>query len=424
MKTRIAFSAIFLGLFFGLRSWVDNFVTLFQAQIAPQQVQSDAVSYGVARWFATVDFNFALAIGLLVALLLIWRKPIMNVLKKRRVPPVAAVVLFVGMLFLTGCLGPAKVEPIEEIGPNETAFVIPLEGDNLSAQEQFESIDYLESRKVAAKRIVIPVRPRSIGRWWWEFEYIPTNKVIRVDRSVVSREWVTDPERGTGATNEGIGVESSESVDFTVGVVCSAWIEESNAATYLYNFKKPLAEVMDENVRRYLQQELFAEFGARSLKLGQEQKAQIFNDVEARVKEHFSTKGITVDNCGGTDGLTYVDQNIQAAITANFEAQQAIIRAQAELDAQDLINRRVISETIALATAQTTRGDAEAYVLRVTGAELEANPLLVQYVVANAYNGEVPTTFVGSNFPLGMLMNMGNEVEIKPAESITDTVAQ
>ena len=38
---------------------------------------------------------------------------------------------------LTGCIGPAKVDKFEEIAPNETAFVIPLEGASKKNQGKF-----------------------------------------------------------------------------------------------------------------------------------------------------------------------------------------------------------------------------------------------------------------------------------------------
>lgn len=57
---------------------------------------------------------------------------------------------------LVSC-GPPLVEVIEEIEPNETAFVISLE-DDADKQQQFESVEYLEKQKVAAKRINIPTR--------------------------------------------------------------------------------------------------------------------------------------------------------------------------------------------------------------------------------------------------------------------------
>ena len=87
---------------------------------------------------------------------------------------------------LTGC-GPYPTEQAVEVKNNETAFVVPLEGDSKSKQAQFMSIEYLEKAKVATKRIVIPQRKRSLGRAWFDYEWIPLARVIVVDRSPVTR---------------------------------------------------------------------------------------------------------------------------------------------------------------------------------------------------------------------------------------------
>jgi hypothetical protein len=81
---------------------------------------------------------------------------------------------------------PVRVDPIEEIEPNETAFVIPLELGTEN-QAKLESIDFLEKNQVAAKRIVIPQRERKIGRWGHNIEWIPTVRVVTVDRTPVTR---------------------------------------------------------------------------------------------------------------------------------------------------------------------------------------------------------------------------------------------
>lgn len=106
----------------------------------------------------------------------------------RSVPSLLPVFLVLAVALVVGC-GPARVMPLDNVGPNETAFVIPLEG-NGTEQEKFESIKYLEGRKVASKRIEIPVRQRDTGYGWWNYEYVPMVRVVKVDRSLVTREWV------------------------------------------------------------------------------------------------------------------------------------------------------------------------------------------------------------------------------------------
>lgn len=56
--------------------------------------------------------------------------------------------LFALPLLMIGC-GPVQLESTVEVGPSETAYLVSLEKDN---QGKFESIEYLEKQKIAAKR--------------------------------------------------------------------------------------------------------------------------------------------------------------------------------------------------------------------------------------------------------------------------------
>lgn len=163
---------------------------------------------------------------------------------------VLLVVALVALLSATGCRKPVRVDPIKEIGHNEMAFVVPLEGANKTDQAQFGSVQYLEEAKVATKRIVIPQRWRKTGRYSWQGEWIPTVKVITVDRTPVTRQWTPDKDTGTSESNQSIQVESADSVGFSVGFGCTAMVAEKDTATFLYYYPSgSLARVMDTEIR-------------------------------------------------------------------------------------------------------------------------------------------------------------------------------
>ena len=157
---------------------------------------------------------------------------------------------------LTGC-GPYPAEHAVEVKNNETAFVVPLESDTKAKQAQFMSIEYLEKAKVATKRIIIPLRKRSLGRAWFDYEWIPLARVIVVDRAPVTCQWLE---------KNGIMVESLDSVGFTAGVNCTGMIKEEDAAKFLYYYPgNSLSDVMNKNVKGFIQNVLAREFGSRNL---------------------------------------------------------------------------------------------------------------------------------------------------------------
>ena len=80
-------------------------------------------------------------------------------------------------IILTSC-GPYKTPKWKDIGANETAFLIPLQNGTKDGQEALKSVDYLEKKKVASKRVYIEQIEISTGRAWYDYEYIPTDTLV------------------------------------------------------------------------------------------------------------------------------------------------------------------------------------------------------------------------------------------------------
>src|SRR5437868_11284483 len=96
--------------------------------------------------------------------------------------------VFCLMSLTSGCVKPYDTPEYMEIDTSETGFLIPLEGDTVS-QAKFQSEDYLKQRKVAAKRVRVTHRWSQEGRLPNSGRWIPTVRLIKVNRSPVTREW-------------------------------------------------------------------------------------------------------------------------------------------------------------------------------------------------------------------------------------------
>lgn len=234
----------------------------------------------------------------------------------------------------TSC-GPYQEKVFVEIASNETAFVIPMEAQNKNGQKQFSSEKYLDSMKVATKRIYIPTKSISTGRMWWSYEYIEVDKVIKVNRSPVTREWTINDGTGTkGNKKEDIEVESKESIAFGQGITATATIPEKWAAKFLYSYSgKSLAKVMDEDVRAYIQSVLSSEFGIRDLTTCQAERKEVFAIMIEMTKKHFASFGVEIMQLGAAGGFTYKDAKIQNSINDQFASEKKVLSAQNEVDA-------------------------------------------------------------------------------------------
>ena len=161
---------------------------------------------------------------------------------------------------LTGCMKSYDRPEYVEIDTSETGFLIGLEGDG-SQQARFQSEDYLKQRKVAAKRVQILHRWSQEGRMVNEGRWIPTVRLVKVNRSPVTREWMSSQSNSGGqahapaGNDRAIWIESADSVGFSMGFTCTAFISEDDAAKFLYWYPSgSLSGVMDQEVRGRIQQ--------------------------------------------------------------------------------------------------------------------------------------------------------------------------
>lgn len=314
--------------------------------------------------------------------------------------------LVLSLALLTYGCKPVKVLDVREIRPNETAWAIPLDGSSKEGQVKFNSVGFLDQKKVAAKRIMIDKVERTIGRFYWDIEWIPTVRVIAVDRSLVTREWTDTENRGTSGKDEGIAVVTRDSVGLTVGLTVTASIDEDDASTYLYyHGEKLLSQVVDENVRSFAVAELTKQYSELSLTEAQTHGTAIYQKLFEDAKAMFKTKGITIQYLGNAEGLTYKDPKVQESINKRYIVEQDTKTAEMEQNAQKIRNQT----TILTAQAQA---EAAQKMFAAREASLFNNDLQIRMKIADAqlnmstkWDGSLPKNILPSNSPL--LLNLG-----------------
>ena len=319
-------------------------------------------------------------------------------------------VLVVGTAALGGCMKSYDRPEYVEIDTSETGFLISLEGET-GVQAKFQSVDYLQQRKVAAKRVQILHRWSQEGRMATAGRWIATVRLVKVNRSPVTREWLTPQapiaggqvNRGGGA-DKAIWIESSDSVGFSMGFTCTAFIAEDDAATFLYWYPSgSLGDVMDHEIRGRIQQ-IAAEVAAKyPLDLLRSRKQEISDAVKQDLTSFFNGRGITITTVGMFGGMTYENPAIQKSIDETFIAQQLKVVAEAKFEAQKQENERIQLEARSmaekaqreaegLAASRRIAASAEAEAIREinkAAQEAQANPLFLQLKSLEVEKGRV-----------------------------------
>ncbi|MBI1785490.1 hypothetical protein HYR69_10135 [Candidatus Sumerlaeota bacterium] len=335
-------------------------------------------------------------------------------MKRNLTPKIYRGLALAGMAGLAAC-GPPQIEVVEEIQTNETAFLVPLEGEQHKNQEKFMSVSFLEESKVAAKRVTIPRRKKKTGRFWFNYEWIPVTRVIKVDRSPVTREWTRSQDTGTAKRDQAIFVESKDSVGFRVGVNITASVREEDAAKFLYHYAgKPLSQVVDENVRGYLTSYLAREFGTRDLTLCKQEKAEIFTKALEECRAYFLTYGITINNLGHAEGLEYEDHEIQEAINRAYVAEMGIKTAEQEKMSADKRNEMMVAKAKAEREAAEEFQKAQEAMISKTELEIERTRADAFKAAAEKWNGSVPASVLPAGS--GMLFGLDLPPEREPVK--------
>jgi hypothetical protein len=330
------------------------------AEAAGQQLDNTDSGYLTAIYTMNVLSGIGtvatvLFIGILA---LIWFKPVREAI--RRASQSLALLLAAGAALLVGTSdGRAFFEKVDRteiypILPNQSAFWIPEVGAARDKQVQMDSEAFLNENKVQLSRFQIPHQKLtgSAGNSvfaGWDY-YVPAGRLIIVDRTPFSHEWVDASDRGTSAKKEGFPCQSKEGLNVTVGVAIGASVSQANAAKYLFRFgvlppkgdvrgtadsiendgrviftsvyySRSVQNVMEDFGRKKILEVICDQITARTFDKVNEE-AKLIKDTAARqIVDFFSGDGITIDFMGWADTFTF-DKDVQDAVNRLYIAKQ------------------------------------------------------------------------------------------------------
>jgi hypothetical protein len=334
--------------------------TLITGQTASRQLDNTDAGYLTAVY----TMNVFSAIGTIMTVLFvgvlasIWFKPMRDAI--RNVSQRLTVLLAVGGALLIGTTdGRAFFEKVDRteiypILPNQSAFWIPEVGAVKDKQVQVDSEAFLNENKVQLNRFQIPHQKlagsagNSIFAGWDYF--VPSGRLIIVDRTPFSREWVDSPERGTSTKKEGFPCQSKEGLNITIGVALGASVSQANAAKYLFRFgvlpprgevkgtadsvendgriiftsvyySRSVQNVMDDFGRKKILELICDQITSRTFDKANEEAKLIKDTAAKQIVDFFAGYGITIDFMGWADTFTF-DKEVQDAVNRLYIAKQ------------------------------------------------------------------------------------------------------
>lgn len=353
---------------------------------------------------------------------------------------------------------------IVTIQSNETAFLVPVIS-NSEDQKQFLSEDDMLRQLVNEKDVRIAHYWLQTGRLPSQGEWRDSQRLLIVDRTPITREWVNGPNGTNPDADEAIKVEAKDSITFYSGMNCTAMIKESDAVKYRYNYgERPLASIMDTEIRPMVEAlyaeiagtmtyeqvisskdtiisyirggreaseyiaAVPAEFDANGNEVVPYQASQPAHLEVTGVLKYFKDRGITISVLGMKGGLVPENEEIQKAIDDKFKAEkeyqtqqainkrnveQAQAEAQAKLEAQRALNTLKIEQA---------KAESDAVKIKASVIEQEMALKKIEVMIMNAeaelerarnWQGQYPNTLVtdseNANMFLGLPGLTGNQ---------------
>ncbi len=251
----------------------------------------------------------------------------------------------IAVLTLTSCIRPYDKPEYVEVGPNETAFVIPMFTDvNIKTEDQVqvnENVNYYKDKMVSSKLIQIPHKWIQTGRFPKSGYYKGTVRVITVNLTPVSGNWLAKDKNA-------VKVETAASQGITIPMSYTIRILPDDAALYLSFYKAlDFQAVIDTQVNRYFTGRVSEYFHEVEYKDIAAQRDIILKKAVEETKTYFKQQGITIDQLAIVDGLIYDDESLQANINEQAKTQaQLVLEKQKEvLIAQQRRNEVYEAET-------------------------------------------------------------------------------
>lgn len=347
MIPRILLSVFTLFVMGMIRTVFNPVATVILGQTAGDQfIPNNTVAIRTATTisgFQTMDVILSLVT--LTFLLAIWWSPVTSLFRDQ-ITRIMIAALLIGGLSLLPTPSKAYYETTEKteaytILPNWSAFWIPDTGDNATDQANMDSSTYLEKKKIALKRFIVPhAKLTGTGGWGGWDAYVPTGRLIMVDRTTYSHEWVDAIDRGSSQKKEGFPCQTNEGINIIAGVSVGARVDEKNAALFLYNFGvntpkiqnmqdpqeifrsvymgKSLTEVMQDMGRKKIQTLVCNEIGKRGFTQANLEMVLMMEQIDKKTKEFFDAVGINITFIGWADTFTF-DKEIQNSVNSSYE---------------------------------------------------------------------------------------------------------
>jgi regulator of protease activity HflC (stomatin/prohibitin superfamily) len=246
----------------------------------------------------------------------------------------------------------------------------------------------------------VDVEELSPGRYWigWNEELFlfPTF----AQNYTWTREWIDENDDGKASqdelADESISFQTKEGLVVSADVGISYNVDPTKVSILFQKYRKGINEITDLYLRNMVKDALVTSASTRSIEMvygvG---KAELLQEVEARVREQVAPFGIQVEKLYWA-GEFRLPQTVVASINAKIEATQKAQQRENEVAQAKAEADKLVETARGEADSRLINAKAEAESIRIKGEALAENPKLVELSAIEKWNGVLPTITGGA----------------------------
>lgn len=207
---------------------------------------------------------------------------------------------------------------------------------------------------------------------------------------------------------EAISFQTREGLNVTADIGISYHIDPDKVTTVFQKYRKGISEISDIYLRNIVRDALVKASSTQEVETVYGQgKTALLEKVEETVRKDVEPIGIVIEHIYWV-GTLRLPPTVVAAIDAKIGATQKAAQRENEIQQTKAEAQKAIEQakgeaesTLAVARASAEavkiQGEAEASAIEAKSKALNQNPQLVQYEIAQKWNGALPTTTFGAS---------------------------
>lgn len=204
----------------------------------------------------------------------------------------------------------------------------------------------------------------------------------------------------------GFAFQTVEGLVVSADIGLTYHVQPDKVDEVFVKYRRGIDEITDTFLRNYIRDALVKEASSLAVEsIYGNGKVKLLQAVEDRVKAQVAAEGIIIEKISWISDLKLPPQ-VTGAINAKIQATQMAQQRENELRQAQAEAAKAVAVARGEADSTLLRAEAEAKAISIRGAALRDNQELVSLTLAEKWNGQMPTQYLGGGGKEGVILQL------------------